>query len=122
VASVPSTIRHLATFVVQRLRAQVTRRGPSLASSLESLLAGGALSQSSLPLLGMGLDVANGVLGLDRDGALTLDWSKEPSDALYREVVSTSRALAKNLGARFQSSTSGAVCTAILVCTSPTGR
>jgi cholesterol oxidase len=49
----------------------------------------------------MGLDVPDGVLGLDRDGRLTLDWSKKPSDALYREVLGTSRGVAKHLHARF---------------------
>jgi cholesterol oxidase len=101
VASFPSTFRHVAGFVLQRLRAQLTRRGPTLASSLQGLLSDTTLSVGSLPLLGMGLDAPDGVLGLDREGELTLDWSKKPSDALYREVISTSRGVARNLNARF---------------------
>ncbi len=101
VGSFPGTLRHVATFVLQRLRAQLTRRGPSLASSLEALLSDDTLSEGSLPLLGMGLDTPDGVLGLDRRGELTLDWSKKPSDGLYREVLGTSRAVAENIGARF---------------------
>ncbi len=101
VGSFPATVRHVATFFLQRLRAQVTRRGPSLATSLEALLSGDALSEGSLPLLGIGLDAPDGVLGLDGGGELTLEWSKKPSDALHREVLGASRALAEHLGARF---------------------
>ena len=88
-------------FALRRLRRRGGRRGTSLASDLQDLLGGNALSEGSLPLLGMGLDVPDGVLGLDRDGDLTLAWTKKPSDAFYRDVVRTSRAVADALGARF---------------------
>jgi cholesterol oxidase len=101
VASLPSALGRVAVFALHRLRARVTRRGPGLASDLEDLVAGSALAEGSLPLLGMGLDVPDGVLGLDRKGELTLDWSKKPSDAFYQEVVRTSRAVAHSMGARF---------------------
>ncbi len=101
VGSLPTTVARLATFALRRLRARGGRRGTSLASDLQDLLGGNALSEGSLPLLGMGLDVPDGVLGLDRDGDLTLAWTKKPSDAFYRDVVRTSRAVADALGARF---------------------
>ncbi len=101
VASFPSTLRHLAVFALHRLRARVARHRPSLASDLQGLLSGDALSECSLPLLGMGLDVPDGVLGLDRDGELTLGWSQKPSDAFFAEVLGTSRAIAEKMQARF---------------------
>ena len=91
VAWLPSSLRHLVVFALRRLRGRVTHQGPSLASDLQDLLSSSALSEGSLPLLGMGLDVSDGVLGLDRDGVLTLRWSKKPADGYLAEVVSTSR-------------------------------
>ncbi len=100
-ASFPSTLRRVAVFALHRLRARLAHHGPSLASDLHGLLSSDALSEGSLPLLGMGLDVPDGVLGLDRDGQLTLDWSKKPSDALFAQVVGASRAVAEKLHARY---------------------
>ena len=99
--SAPTTVRHLAGFVVNRLRAHVTRRGPALASALEDLLAGTRLSDGSLPLLGMGLDVPDGVMGLAPDGTLTLQWPRKRADASRRAVVETARSVAHALHGRF---------------------
>ncbi len=100
-ASAPTTVRHLAGFVVNRLRARVTRRGPGLASALEDFLAGTALSDGSLPLLGMGLDDPDGVMDLGRDGTLTLEWPRTPAHASRRAVVEAARSVAHALHGRF---------------------
>ncbi len=100
-ASFPTTLRNLAVFALHRLRARMSHHGPSLASDLQDLLSGSALSEGSLPLLGMGLDVPDGVLALDCDGELTLEWSKKAADAYFAQVISASRAVADKLQARF---------------------
>ncbi|MGD0380109.1 MAG: GMC family oxidoreductase [Acidimicrobiales bacterium] len=101
VASLPNTLRNVAGFVWHRLWDRVARRPTSLVSDLEDLLATSALAEGSLPLLGMGLDVPDGVIGLNDGGGLTVEWSKKPSDAYYREVVRTSKGVAENLHGRF---------------------
>lgn len=100
-APFPSALARAGAFVLHRLRARVWHRGPRLAEDLEELLGGGALSEGSLPLLAMGLDVPDGVLGLDRDGELTLDWSGTSSDHYFGAVVKAGRGIAGKLQARF---------------------
>ena len=59
VASFPSTFRHVAAFVVQRMRAQLGRRGPTLAvETSRASCPTTPCRRGRCPCLGMGLDVA----------------------------------------------------------------
>jgi cholesterol oxidase len=71
-----------------------------ISKELSELIGDGALSMSSLPLLGMGRDVPDGVLRL-RGGKLDVDWSKETSEAYFERLRTTMRRIADVLGARF---------------------
>ena len=101
VAAFPSVVRHVAGFALRRMRADLLHSGPRLDPGLEDLFADTALAEGSMPLLGMGLDVPNGVFGLDHDNKLTLDWSSNRSAPVYAELQRASKDIAQRLDARF---------------------
>lgn len=72
----------------------------NISKELSDLIGDGALSVSSLPLLGMGRDVADGRLEL-RGGRLNVSWSAETSEAHYARLRKTMRAMADVLGAEY---------------------
>ena len=99
-ADVPGDTRRLAQFVFQRFHAMVTRSpDPSLSREISELCGTDSLSVSSLPLLGMGRDVPDGVLRL-RGDRLDLDWTTASSEAYFERVLATMRRVAAVLGAR----------------------
>jgi cholesterol oxidase len=63
-----------------------------------------ALASSSMPLLGMGRDIPNGRLQLDRQGRLTTTWTPDGSKAYFDELERTARAIAEELGGEFKDS------------------
>src|SRR3569833_985355 len=71
-----------------------------LSAELSELIGDVALSVSSLPLLGMGRDVPDGLLRL-RSGRLDVRWNTETSDAYFARVRATMRRIAHVLGARY---------------------
>jgi cholesterol oxidase len=99
-ADVPGETRRLARFVFERCHAIVARApDSSLSKEISDLIGTDSLSVGSLPLLGMGRDVPDGVLGL-RDGRLDLTWSTATSEAYFDRVNATMRRIAAVLGAR----------------------
>src|SRR5690606_25246972 len=72
----------------------------NLSKEMSDLIGDGALTVSSLPLLGMGRDAADGVLRL-RDGRLTADWTAETSEELFVRVRKTMQRIADVLGADY---------------------
>ena len=72
----------------------------NMSQELADLIGDGALSVSSLPLLGMGRDTADGRLSL-RDGRLTADWSPDTSAALFERLRATMQGIADVLGAEY---------------------
>ena len=99
-ADVPGETRRLAQFVLERCRAIVTRTpDPSLSKEISDLIGTDSLSVGSLPLLGMGRDVPDGVLRL-RDDRLDLVWSTATSEAYFERVNAAMRRIAAVLGAR----------------------
>lgn len=101
-ASAPRGVRRLLRFALRRLWARLTHDPDrDLSAELAALLGTGALSSSSLPLLGMGRDVPDGVMRLSK-GFLDVDWTTATSQAYFDRVRSTMRDLATELGASFQ--------------------
>jgi cholesterol oxidase len=99
-ADVPGETRRLAQFVLERCHAIVARTpDPSLSKEISDLIGTDSLSVGSLPLLGMGRDVPDGVLRL-RDGRLDLVWSTATSEAYFERVNAAMRRIAAVLGAR----------------------
>ncbi|WP_063746790.1 GMC oxidoreductase [Catenuloplanes japonicus] len=72
----------------------------AIAAELGALLGAGELSETSLPLLGMGRDVPDGTLGLRR-GRLVADWTTDSSARYFDEVQDTMRAISDALGGEF---------------------
>ncbi|TDC65398.1 GMC family oxidoreductase [Actinomadura sp. GC306] len=72
----------------------------NLSKEISDLIGDGALTVSSLPLLGMGRDTADGRLHL-RDGRLAADWSAETSEELFTRVRKTMQRIADVLGAEY---------------------
>jgi cholesterol oxidase len=101
-SQLPGQVRRLARFA----RSRLTRRlGGSpktgISADISALLGPGRLSDGSLPLLGMGRDIPDGVMRL-RKGHLEVDWTTASSEAYFERVRATMRDLADDLGARFQ--------------------
>ncbi|REE94860.1 GMC oxidoreductase [Thermomonospora umbrina] len=72
----------------------------NLSAELSELIGDGALSISSLPLLGMGRDTPDGVLRL-RDGRLDAEWTTETSEAHFERLRKTMQRIADVLGADY---------------------
>jgi cholesterol oxidase len=91
----------LGKFAFRRLLAFVTRStDSSLSRELHDLLGSGELSVSSLPLLGMGRDVPDGVMRL-RDGRLNCAWTTATSKAYFERVRATMRQIGDVLDAKY---------------------
>ncbi|QXJ20376.1 GMC family oxidoreductase [Actinomadura graeca] len=72
----------------------------NLSQELSDLIGDGALTVSSLPLLGMGRDIADGRLHL-REGRLAADWTSRTSEEHFRRVRKTMQGIADVLGAEY---------------------
>ncbi|MDL4774437.1 GMC oxidoreductase [Actinomadura xylanilytica] len=72
----------------------------NLSQELSDLIGDGALSVSSLPLLGMGRDSADGRLAL-KDGRLSAEWTTESSQELFERLRKTMQGMADVLGADY---------------------
>ncbi|MGH3824069.1 MAG: GMC oxidoreductase [Pseudonocardiaceae bacterium] len=94
-------LRRAVRFGVRRVRSALCGGSESnISRDLAALLGPGSLSDSSLPLLGMGRDVPDGVMRLKR-GQLDIDWTTRTSRRYFERVRSTMRALAEDLGGSF---------------------
>ncbi|HET8682591.1 MAG TPA: GMC family oxidoreductase [Micromonosporaceae bacterium] len=95
-------LRRALRFATLHLRG---RLGRTRASNVSALIAGlvgpGRLGDGSLPLLGMGRDVPDGVMRLRR-GMLDVDWSTATSAEYLARVRGTMRDIATELGACFK--------------------
>lgn len=67
---------------------------------LDELLEAGFFTHF-LPYLGMGTDAADGVLSLDRNGAIDLQWSVRNSLPMFREMIRHMRGMSRASGGRF---------------------
>jgi cholesterol oxidase len=97
----PSAIGRLARFAYRRAAARLTGDPRSdLSAEFGEVFGRTRVSSASLPLLGMGRDVPDGVMRLRR-GHLDVDWTVATSEAYFAGVRATMRALAAALGAEY---------------------
>lgn len=96
----PGHVGRLAKFSIQRLWSQVRGGDANLSGELSTLLSGIDVSETSMPLLGMGRDTPDGVMRL-RGGKLDVDWNMDTSEAFFGRVTDTMRAIADANGADF---------------------
>ena len=84
------------------LVARLGRRNRSgISDDLAALLGPGRRSATSLPLLGMGRDVPDGVMRL-HDGELAIDWTTQTSRDFFDGIRSTMQKLGDELGATYR--------------------
>jgi cholesterol oxidase len=76
----------------------VHRDSANLSGDLSTLFGTGATSSRTMPLLGMGRDVAAGTLGLNGVGRLTCDWAIDRSRPFFDELMGAAGELATALG------------------------
>src|SRR5262249_10309770 len=100
-AHVPGDARRLARFASARLHSIVARSHETeIGTEVSELIGPDSLSVSSLPLLGMGRDIPDGLLWL-RGNRLDLHWSTETSEAYFDRVMQTMRRIADVLGGHY---------------------
>jgi cholesterol oxidase len=100
-AHVPGDTRRLARFALERLHSIVARvHETDISGEISELIGTDALAISSLPLLGMGRDVPDGLLWL-RGNRLDLAWTTATSEPYFERVLATMRRIAAVLGARY---------------------
>jgi cholesterol oxidase len=99
-ADMPGDTRRMAQFVLERVRDIVTHAPDNgMSREISELIGSDALSVSSLPLLGMGRDIPDGLLWL-HDSLLDLAWTPATSAAYFERVQATMRRIGAVLGAR----------------------
>jgi cholesterol oxidase len=94
--------RRLSHFLfgwLERWRVGLTN--PDLSSEISQLFGDCGLSQGTLPLLGMGRDIPDGRMKLDKDGWLDLSWDMAASHGFFERMRGTMRQLSDQLEARF---------------------
>jgi cholesterol oxidase len=100
-ADVGREISRMVRLALERFRAFISGAPDSRTSKeLSDLIGDGALSMSSLPLLGMGRDVPDGRLRL-KSGNLDITWTAETSEAYFKRLRATMRRVAHVLGATY---------------------
>ncbi|MEU7581313.1 GMC family oxidoreductase [Streptomyces sp. NPDC041068] len=102
-AALPRDAGRAGRFLLRQFAAHTVGDPGVMSASLPGLLADGALSDSSLPLLGMGRDTPDGMLVLRR-GALDAEWSTAGSAQHYARLRAALRAVSEALGGRYADS------------------
>jgi cholesterol oxidase len=100
----PGVAGRMVSFGLRRLQAWLTGDPNShLGGDLARLIGPSLLSSSSMPLLGMGRDVPDGVMSL-RGRFLALDWNKRSSREYVEGMRATMREVSSGLGATYRDS------------------
>ena len=93
--------RRMAYFAWHRLKAHFSRANNSdISKDMSALLGDCALSSDSLPLLGMGRDIPDGVMGLN-DGWLDIDWTTRSSSQYFDRMRTTMHKMAESWGGEY---------------------
>ncbi len=101
-AKAPSLALRLLKFAWRRVCATIGHSPVSdLSAEIAHLIGNCALSSGSLPMLGMGRDIPDGVMKL-RKGYLDINWTTKTSEEYFSRVRSTMEGIADALGAKFE--------------------
>jgi cholesterol oxidase len=93
--------KYFVRIVKERLRIV---KDSNLSAELTRLFGACDVSKSSLPMLGMGRDVPEGEMWIDREGYLELVFSNRRSAEFFDRMQTTMKALAEAMGAHYQAS------------------
>lgn len=100
-AQLGTTVKRTAKVAARLLKDRLFDAGRSnVSADLAAALGDGRLSSSSVPLLGMGRDIPDGVLTL-RDGRLAISWTMATSKEYFTRVRATMEAIAQDLDGDF---------------------
>jgi cholesterol oxidase len=104
--TLPWITRRLLRFRWRRALGKLTGRSvdTDLGAEFASLIGSAVFSSSSMPMLGMGRDIPDGRLFLDKKGRLTTDWRIDASKDYFDELERTAQAIAEELGGEFRDS------------------
>lgn len=80
------------------MRGLQKKRDANISGELAQLGGRGATSACTMPLLGMGRDVADGRLGIDAQRRLTCDWAIDESRPFFDQLLATAGIMAGELG------------------------
>src|SRR5207247_2451656 len=99
-AATPSGWGRFARYAVEIARKRFGwDRDTDLGAELSSLFGECSLTKSSLPMLGMGRDVPDGVMSLVDDACLEVDWDIRRSQEFFDRMRDTMKLMAEALGA-----------------------
>lgn len=100
-AQLRTTVKRTAKVAGQLFKDRLFDAGRSnVSADLAAALGDGRLSSSSVPLLGMGRDIPDGVMTL-RDGRLAIAWTMATSKEYFGRVRSTMESIARDLDGNF---------------------
>jgi cholesterol oxidase len=94
------TVGRAARFAAERVLGEHSSDATSVGADLATMLGDARLTRTSLPLLGMGRDIPDGVLRIE-NGRLEVDWTTETSMDYFDGVRSTMRTIAGQLGGTY---------------------
>jgi cholesterol oxidase len=98
----PGEASRVTRFVLRRLWSRITGRAKSdISAEIAKLLGTTTRSSTLLPMLGMGRDTPDGVMGLSEAGLLEVDWTTKGSAAYFDRVRRTMAAVTKALGGKW---------------------
>lgn len=98
----PGKARRTAAFLLHRLQERLGgQRQSDLSAEISLLLGTAQRTATSMPLLGMGRDVPEGLMRLDKNGYLEIEWTGEQSAYYFKGIERTMRAIATALNGRF---------------------
>jgi cholesterol oxidase len=80
------------------------RRDSDFGGALADAIGDCRLTQSSLPMLGMGRDVPDGKMSIDDEGWLALRWRNAASAEFFSQLEAVMRGIARELGAQYRAS------------------
>jgi len=100
-ANASKTAKRAAGILWRRVRDHLRRDwDPQIGPDLQNLVGSGALSSSSMPLLGMGIDMADGCFGL-QDNRLSCDWTVDRSEGHFGMIRDTMQTICDAADADF---------------------
>ncbi|WP_198653735.1 GMC oxidoreductase [Actinocorallia populi] len=99
---VPGQVTRAAEFLWERFLRFLSGDSDTNLSAELAGLAGGSHAVGTLPLLGMGRDIPDGVLRLDGEGRLTTDWTVGTSRAYFDRLRTTMQRIGDVLGADYE--------------------
>lgn len=100
-AQLGQVVRRTARVATQLLKDRLFEaRRSNISADLAAALGDGRLSSSSVPLLGMGRDIPDGVMSL-QDGRLAVNWTLSTSNDYFGRVQKTMEAIAGQLDGNF---------------------